>query len=69
MKTKIEILKNLDLGWVEVWACDDVCAKCQKLVNGRAISHPRTHRFLHVDCALAVSGLRNIKDAVNPSRP
>ena len=50
-----------DHGWVTVGGTDQSCAKCQKPVSGSAVMHPRTFRHLHVECAMAVSGLRNVE--------
>ena len=59
MKRSIQLLA--DHGWANVGGTGQPCAKCQKPVNGPAILHPRSARLLHVKCALAVSGLRNVK--------
>lgn len=48
-------------GWANVRGNGSPCAKCQKPVRGIAVLHPRTFRHLHPECALAVSGLRNVK--------
>jgi hypothetical protein len=59
MKRSIKLLS--DHGWALVTGTGQPCAKCLKPVNGESVLHPRSARHLHVKCALAVSGLRNVK--------
>jgi hypothetical protein len=58
MKNQLELLESA--GWVAVGGNGQRCAKCQQPVSGPAILHPRSFRHLHAECALSVSGIRNI---------
>lgn len=64
--------KNIALlaeyGWVAVAGSGQPCLACQKPVVGTAVLHPRTFRHLHIDCALRVSGLRNISPVADAAR-
>lgn len=61
MKPETAVQLLADYGWASIAGAGDQCAACQKPVQDTAILHPRTFRHLHIDCALRVSGLRNVK--------